>query len=65
MTCVMRALSKEWGKADDNGDFRPSYSYRMLNQMQRLKYDRKSHTHILPQYRNLNVWMSVCVYAST
>jgi hypothetical protein len=50
MTCVMRSLSKKersGGKADGNGDFRPSFSYRMLNQMQRLKYDRKSHTHVL------------------
>lgn len=48
----MRSLSKErkrtQGKADDNGDFRPLFSYRMLNQMQRLKYDRKSHTHTPP-----------------
>ena len=55
LTCVMRSLLRKpenkrpkLGKADDDSDFRPSFFYRMLNQMQRLKYDRKSHTHVLP-----------------
>ncbi len=51
------------GKADDNGDFRPSFSYRMLNQMQRLKYDRKSHTHTYSHSIVISMcgWVTMCV----